>query len=117
MAAAAPPRRRSPTLRTAGPNGSGLDGSLSTSTIDQILVNTETNALAAFYGTSLSYWSRINLNAAAGYFQSVTGGLALASSDVVKTDVTIDPSGKLGGTGTVAGNVTNAGGAIAPGGV
>ena len=79
------------------------------------MVNTETNALAAFYGTSLSYWSRINLDAAAGYFQGVTGGLALASTDVVKTDVTINADGKLGGTGTVAGNVTDAGGAIAPG--
>jgi hypothetical protein len=42
---------------------------------------------------------------------------ALASTDVVKTDVTIDASGKLGGTGMMACNVTNAGGAIAPGGV
>ena len=100
-----------------GTDGSGLLGNLATSTVNQIVVNTETNALAAFYGTSLSYWSRINLNAAAGYFQGVTGGLALASTDVVKTDVTIDAGGKLGGTGTVAGNVTNAGGAIAPGGV
>jgi subtilase-type serine protease len=100
-----------------GTDGSGLLGNLATSTVNQIVVNTETNALAAFYGTSLSYWSRINLNAAAGYFQGVTGGLALASTDVVKTDVTIDADGKLGGTGTVAGNVTNAGGAIAPGGV
>ena len=100
-----------------GTDGSGLLGNLATSTVNQIVVNTETNALAAFYGTSLSYWSRINLNAAAGYFQGVTGGLALASTDVVKTDVTINADGKLGGTGTVAGNVTNAGGAIAPGGV
>ncbi len=100
-----------------GADGSGLLGNLSTSTINQIVVNTETNALAAFYGTSRSYWSRVNLYAAAGYFQGVTGGLALASTDVVKTDVTIDATGKLGGTGTVAGNVTNAGGAIAPGGV
>jgi subtilase-type serine protease len=100
-----------------GTDGSGFIGNLSTNTVNQIIVNTETNALAAFYGTSLSYWSRINLDAAAGYFQGVTGGLALASTDAVKTDVTIDTSGKLGGTGTVAGNVTNAGGAIAPGGV
>ena len=49
--------------------------------------------------------------------QNVTGGLALASTDTVKTDVTIDAEGVLGGTGTIAGNVTNAGGAIAPGGV
>jgi hypothetical protein len=100
-----------------GTDGSGLLGNLATSTVNQIVVNTETNALAAFYKTSLSYWSRINLYGAAGYFQGVTGGLALASTDVVKTDVTIDAGGKLGGTGTVAGNVTNAGGAIAPGGV
>ena len=100
-----------------GTDGSGLLGNLATSTVNQIVVNTETNALAAFYGTSLSYWSRINLNAAAGYFQGVTGGLALTSTDVVKTDVTIDADGKLGGTGTVGGNVANAGGAIVPGGV
>jgi subtilase-type serine protease len=100
-----------------GTDGSGLLGNLATSTVNQIVVNTETNALAAFYGTSLSYWSRINLNAAAGYFQGVTGGLALASNDVMKTNVKIDAGGKLGGTGTVAGNVTNAAGAIAPGGV
>jgi subtilase-type serine protease len=98
-----------------GTDGSGLLGSLSTGTINQIIVNTETNALAAFYGTSLSYWSRINLYAAAGYFQGVTGSLSLASGDMVKTDVTIDATGALGGTGTIAGNVTNAGGAIKPG--
>ena len=45
------------------------------------------------------------------------GGLALTSTDVVKTNVTIDADGKLGGTGMIAGNVTNAGGAIARGGV
>jgi subtilase-type serine protease len=100
-----------------GTDGSGLLGNLATSTVNQIVVNTETNALAAFYGTSLSYWSRINLYGASSYFQGVTGSLALASTDVVKTDVTIDPSGKLGGTGMIAGNVTNAGAAIAPGGV
>jgi subtilase-type serine protease len=98
-----------------GSDGSGLLGSLSTNTIDQIIVNTETNALAAFYGTSLSYWSRINLYAATGYFQGVTGGLTLASTDKVATNVTIDATGTLGGTGTIAGNVTNAGGAIKPG--
>jgi subtilase-type serine protease len=98
-----------------GTDGSGLDGSLSTSTIDQILVNTETNALAAFYGTSLSYWSRVNLYAAGGYFHGVTGALTLASTDKVATNVTIDATGTLGGTGTIAGNVTNAGGAIKPG--
>ena len=100
---------------TGGTDGSGLLGNLSTNTINQIIVNTETNALAAFFGTSLSYWSRINLYAAAGYFQGVTGALTLASADTVKTDVTIDATGALGGTGTIAGNVTNAGGAIKPG--
>jgi membrane-associated phospholipid phosphatase len=100
---------------TGGTDGSGLLGSLSTDTINQIIVNTETNALAAFYGTSLSYWSRINLYAAAGYFQGVTGALNLASTDTVKTDVTIDATGTLGGTGAIAGNVANAGGAIRPG--
>ena len=98
-----------------GTDGSGLLGSLSTGTIDQIIVNTETNALAAFYGTSLSYWSRINLYAAGGYFGGVTGGLTLASTDKVATNVTIDATGTLGGTGTIAGNVTNAGGGIKPG--
>jgi subtilase-type serine protease len=96
-------------------DGSGLLGSLSTNTVNQIIVNTETNALAAFYGTSLSYWSRINLSAAAGYFQGVTGSLTLASTDKVETNVTIEATGALGGTGTIAGNVTNAGGALKPG--
>ena len=105
-------------LANAGTDGgSGLLGSLSTSTINQIIVNTETNALAAFHGMPLSYWSRINLDAAAGYFQGVTGGLALASTDMVKTDVTVDTAGTLGGTGTIARNVTNSGGVIEPGGV
>jgi subtilase-type serine protease len=98
-----------------GTDGSGLLGNLSTSTINQIIINTETNALSAFYGTSLSYWSRINLYAADGYFGGMTGALNLASSDVVKTNVTVDAGGTLGGTGTIAGNVTNAGGAIKPG--
>jgi len=31
------------------------------STINQIIMNTETNAIAAFYGTPLSYWSRLDL--------------------------------------------------------
>ena len=53
----------------------GMLGALATRTVNQILVNTETNALAAFYGASLSYWSRINLYSAAGYFGGVTGGL------------------------------------------
>jgi subtilase-type serine protease len=84
-------------------DGSGLLGNLSTSTINQIIINSETNALSAFYGTSLSYWSRINLYAADGYFGGVTGALSLASSDVVKTNVTVGAAGTLGGTGTIAG--------------
>ena len=46
--------------------GGALYGNLSTNTINQIIVNTETNALAAFYGTSLSYWTRIDLYDADG---------------------------------------------------
>ena len=52
--------------KTIAPNG-GILGSLQTSTISQIIVNTETNAFAAFYGTPLSYWSRIDLFSAAVY--------------------------------------------------
>jgi hypothetical protein len=76
--------------------------------------NAAAKALAAFYGTPLSSWSRINLCGAAGYFRGVTGALTLASTDVVKTDVTIDANGKLGGTGVNSGNVANPRGAIAP---
>ena len=86
-----------------GTDGSGLLGNLATSTVNQIIVNTETNALAAFYHTSLSYWSRINLYAAAGYFQGGTRSLNLASTDTVKTDVTVDAGGTLGGAGAIAG--------------
>ncbi len=46
--------------QTLAPNG-GIYGALQTGTINQIIVNTETNALAAFYGASLSYWARIDL--------------------------------------------------------
>jgi len=98
------------------PNG-GIDGKLSTNTINQIIVNTETNALAAFYGTSLSYWSRLNLYAAIGYFSGVTGSLALQSSDVVTEPVTVASGGVLGGTGSVIGATTVlSGGELAPGG-
>jgi hypothetical protein len=45
----------------------------------------------------------------------MTGVLSLASTDRVKTNVTIEATGTLGGTGTIAGNVTNEGGAIKPG--
>jgi len=117
--------------QTLAPSG-GLYGNLSTNTINQIIVNTETNALAAFYGTSLSYWSRINLYAAAGYFGGVTGTITLASGDVVNSNVVVAgqttnvngdivPAGVLAGYGTIGSptanyNVTvNSGGAISPG--
>ena len=114
------------------PNG-GIDGKLSTATINQIIVNTETTALAAFYGTSLSYWSRIDLASAAGYFGGVTGTLSLAPTDVVTIPVTIaaggtlDVNGRLTGTtnvqaqgtltgaGNVAATTIAAGGILAPG--
>ncbi|MGA2893314.1 MAG: autotransporter domain-containing protein [Xanthobacteraceae bacterium] len=113
-------------ITTNGPYG-GLYGYLSTNTINQIIVNTETNALQAFYGTSLSYWARINLYAAAGYFGGVTGTINLASTDMVNTNVVvagqtlnvnndINPAGVFAGTGTVNGTVTvNNGGTLAPG--
>jgi subtilase-type serine protease len=97
------------------PNG-GILGSLQTSTINQIIINTETNALAAYYGTPLSYWTRIDLYSAAGYFDNVTGVLPLASSDVLKTNVTVGGDGTFGGTGLVMGNTTvTSGGTLAPG--
>ncbi|MDR3535075.1 MAG: autotransporter domain-containing protein [Acetobacteraceae bacterium] len=86
--------------QTLAPTG-GLYGNLATGTINQIIVNTETNALAAFYGTSLSYWTRINLYDAIGYFQGVTGTISLASSDQVLTNVTVANTGVLSGTGTI----------------
>ena len=85
--------------------GGALNGNLSTPTINQIILNTENNALAAFYGTSLSYWTRINLYAAAGYFQGVTGPLTLAAGDQIKTDVTVSATGRLAGSGAIAGNL------------
>ncbi|MBV9075962.1 MAG: autotransporter domain-containing protein [Methylobacteriaceae bacterium] len=118
--------------QTIAPNG-GLYGNLQTSTINQIIVNTETNALAAFYGTPLSYWSRIDLYSAAGYFGNVTGSLALDPADRLNLDVTIGQGGLLaangtitglvtvgqggvlGGTGTVGAFTALAGGAVAPG--
>jgi uncharacterized protein with beta-barrel porin domain/membrane-associated phospholipid phosphatase len=112
--------------QTLAPTG-GLLGNLSTNTINQIVVNTETNALAAFYGTSLSYWARINLYAADGYFGGVTGLITLASTDQVNTNVVVAgattnvngdvvPAGVFSGTGTVTGNTTVAsGGTLAPG--
>ena len=118
--------------QTIAPNG-GLYGNLQTSTINQIIVNTEGNALAAFYGTALSYWSRLDLYSAAGYFQNVTGTLSLDTRDRVTTDVgigsggllaangtvtgmvTVNSGGTLGGTGTVGGVVALSGGTVAPG--
>ena len=112
--------------QTLAPTG-GIYGNLSTSTINQIIVNTETNALSAFYGTSLSYWSRINLYDAAGYFGGVTGTLTLASGDQVNTNVVVAgastnvngdvvPAGVLAGYGSITGNVTvTNGGTISPG--
>lgn len=91
--------------KAIAPNG-GLLGNLSTDTINTIIVNTESQALAAYYGSALSYWTRINLYDAAGYFSGVTGALTLASTDKVKTDVTVANGGALGGAGVIAGNLT-----------
>ena len=96
--------------KTLAPTG-GLQGTLATSTINQIIVNTETVALAAFYGTNLSYWTRINLYAASGYFQGVTGTVSLAATDVLTTNVTIAATGTVEANGTITGttNVTSGG--------
>ncbi|WP_245291185.1 phosphatase PAP2 family protein, partial [Methylobacterium aquaticum] len=114
------------------PNG-GLSGTLATDTINQIVVNTESNALTAFYGTPLSYWSRVDLYSAAGYFGNVIGTLQMAATDRLTTDVaigqtgalfangtitgqvTVGAGGLLGGTGTVGGVVAQSGGTVAPG--
>ena len=56
-------------------------------------------ALAAFAGTQLSYWSRINLDAAIGYFGGVTGTLDTANGDHITTDVTIASGGVIDVTG------------------
>jgi hypothetical protein len=104
----------------------GLYGNLQTSTIDQIIMNTETHALAAFYGTSLSYWSRLNLYPADGYFQSVTGTITMAPTDVLTTNVAIAGAGTLlsnsragvlyGNGASITGNVTvNSGGTLGSG--
>lgn len=84
--------------KVIAPTG-GIAGKLATSTIKQILVNTEGEALSAFYGSSLSYWSRLNLYGAAGYFGGVTGTLKTANGDEVKTDVTVAPGGVIDVTG------------------
>ena len=97
----------------AGAQAVGISGSLSTATINQIIVNTETTALSAFYGTSLSYWTRIDLAAAAGYFGNVVGALTLAPTDSVTTAVSIGNTGILEANGTIAGVTTvNAGGTL-----
>ncbi|WP_267358262.1 MULTISPECIES: autotransporter domain-containing protein [unclassified Methylobacterium] len=88
--------------RTLAPNG-GLYGQLSTGTISQILVNTETNALAAFYGSPLSYWSRLDLYSAAGYFGNVTGTLTMDTTDRLGIDVAVGQGGALYANGTISG--------------
>jgi outer membrane autotransporter protein len=99
----------------------GLYGDLTTATINQIIVNTETNALAAFYGTSLSYWSRLDLYDAIGYFSNLTNTLTLASSDQVLTNVTVANTGVLSGSGTIGTSAARnsvevrAGGVLYPG--
>ena len=118
--------------KTIAPDG-GLYGQLSTGTINQILVNTQTNALAAFYGSALSYWARLDLYTAAGYFGNVTGTLAMEAQDTLATDASIgnggalsangaiagtvfvNAGGLLGGTGTVGGLAALSGGTVAPG--
>ncbi|MDP4004542.1 autotransporter domain-containing protein [Methylobacterium sp. NEAU K] len=98
--------------RTIAPNG-GLYGQLATATINQIVVNTEANALAAFYGSPLSYWSRIDLYAAAGYFGNVTGTLRMDATDRLTRDVGIGSDGVLYANGTITGIVSvNAGGLL-----
>jgi len=93
----------------------GMFGSLTTNTINQILVNTETNAIAPFYGSDMSYWARLDLFSAETYFQGIIGKVALASSDVVTTNVTVANGGTLAGTGTVASTTVASGGILQPG--
>ncbi|MBB4200886.1 hypothetical protein CCR94_00965 [Rhodoblastus sphagnicola] len=92
---------------TGGTSGGGSIANLATSTINQIIYDTEGQALQAFYGTQLSYWSRINLYAAAGFFSNgMAGALTFAAGDTVTTDVTVASGGSLGGAGTITGNLT-----------
>ena len=93
----------------------GMFGSLTTNTINQILVNTETNAIAPFYGTDISYWARLDLFSAETYFQGIIGKVTLASSDVVTTNVTVANGGTLAGTGMVAATTVASGGTLQPG--
>ncbi|UMY19406.1 autotransporter domain-containing protein [Methylobacterium organophilum] len=97
--------------KTIAPTG-GLYGSLQSGTINQILVNTETNALAAFYGTPLSYWSRIDLYSAAGYFGNVTGSLRMDPLDRLTTDVIVGNGGTLFADGTITGRTVLTAGAV-----
>ncbi|TSB12932.1 autotransporter outer membrane beta-barrel domain-containing protein, partial [Streptomyces benahoarensis] len=64
------------------------------------------NALAAFYGSPLSYWGRIDLYSAAGYFGAVTGTLRMDTSDRLGIDVGIGNGGALYANGTIAGTVS-----------
>ena len=106
-----------PSAQAGTANGGGLNASLTTNTISQIIQNTENNALAAFYGTSLSYWTRINLYAAAGYFGNLTGTLTLDPTDIVTTNTSIASGGQLNANGAVIGTTTvTAGATFAPGG-
>ncbi|WP_127078970.1 autotransporter domain-containing protein [Rhodomicrobium lacus] len=87
----------------------GIYGNLSTDTIKQIIANTEVDAITAFVGTDLSYWSRINLYDAANYFidpKGITTKLLLASGDKLNVPVTVGNGGVFGGSGTVTGDVT-----------
>jgi|GEM_PF-1608370 len=87
----------------------GIYGNLSTDTIKQIIANTEVDAITAFVGTDLSYWSRINLYDAANYFidpNGITTKLLLASGDKLNVPVTVGNGGVFGGSGTVTGDVT-----------
>ena len=98
----------------------GILANLTTDTINHIIQNTETQAMSAFYGTQLSYWTRIDLYDAAGYFSNVVGTITLASTDVVNTNVTVTGTagnaGVLAGAGTINGSVeVQAGGTIEPG--
>jgi subtilase-type serine protease len=93
----------------------GMFGSLTTNTINQILVNTETNAIAPFYGSDMSYWARLDLFSAETYFQGIIGKVTLASSDVVTTNVTVANGGTLAGTGAVASTTVASGGILQPG--
>ncbi len=93
----------------------GMFGSLMTNTINQILVNTETNAIAGIYGSDMSYWARLDLFSAETYFQGIIGKVTLASTDTVTTNVTVANGGTLAGTGTVASTTVASGGILQPG--